>query len=118
MTTREDLTRLFRYRFLQPQIYQGDVAEIHAYGESFFLPLNEYQAKDYPKKHEVFIFSDRYLSRLSAEGFLDCTQWEMHDSEQDAIDCLADMADNDDDMPQEPTLDTCSCTQCEGTDSP
>lgn len=85
--TREDLAGAFKGQFMQPEVYHGDVIELqYKNGDSFFIPLGDYS----PTIHssgvmESFTFSDRYLARLSASGYLDCTESTMFDTEQEAI---------------------------------
>jgi hypothetical protein len=82
---------MFRDSFLKPEIIGPlDCAEIQKRGESVFVPL-EYVTAEMREGAEVYTFSGRYLARLSASGFLDCTDWLLYDDLESAIAGLAEM---------------------------
>ena len=84
--TREELEEAFKGQFMQPEVYHGDVIELqYKNGESFCMPLEDYSPAMHSGVIESFTFSNRYLARLSASGYLDCTESTMFDTEQEAI---------------------------------
>ena len=81
----------FAHSFMQPEFYQGDVIEVEQRGESFFMPLEYYNASDWQKDHIATKHKNKFLARMSAFGYLDCTDWSMHDSLKNAEKTLIDM---------------------------
>ena len=101
---------------MQPQIEQGAVYEVDTSDGTFFIPedvigyqtpslLNTENTKgaflDFTTVscsddiYDITYHADKYLARLSMSGYMDCTDWTMHDTEQEAINCLVDMYGDD-----------------------
>jgi hypothetical protein len=100
--------------FMTPDIYQGDVWEVSAdHGSTYYVPAHLVGAEpdtdtlqdcvesvidtDDDGNPIAELKSGVWLTRLSASGYMDCTDWSIHDSEDEAIDYLIDTYDDDDD---------------------
>lgn len=82
----DELKKKFKGEFMQPEII-GPVDCVEAqtkHGESTFILAEYFDPADYPGC-TFYTFSGRYMSRLSASGYLDCTEYTMSDSLDDAI---------------------------------
>jgi len=76
--------------FMEPQVTRDLFFEVEtAYlfgGGSEFIPFWAYE----PGEHVIIDETEGYGARLSAPGYLDCTDWVIFDTEQEAIDYLAE----------------------------
>lgn len=78
--------------FMEPQIMHGNWCEIESTHGAFFVPKEDVGEEPSQKSLEQYIegsyLEHRFLSgwgaRLSAPGFLDCTDWVVFDTEQKA----------------------------------
>ena len=76
--------------FMEPQIEYGEwiICE-NEYGETIVLPYEYSDDAAIMEGLEVVEQkADGWAARLSAPGYMDCTEWALFDSEQDAIDEL------------------------------
>ena len=76
--------------FFQPEIFTGPVTEYTVFGETFFMP-SEYFIPEYAEFNDEVIHHDRMtIGRLSAPGYLDCTEWTPYATPEDAEQALAE----------------------------
>lgn len=87
---RNQLRTKYENNFLRPNILNCDVVEIQdKFMESNYYPKDQFAAaihKTVPC--ETYEYSDRWLARLSADGHMDCTEWTMFDTEEEALQFL------------------------------
>lgn len=96
--------------FMKPEVYEGQYYEVSAnHGETHIVPfdvvgnMNQYAALADYVEGEIDNPDDNtelcrgWLCRLSAPGYLDCTEWSAFETEQEARDYLADMYGDDED---------------------
>jgi hypothetical protein len=98
--------------FMKPQVYQGEYYEVTAgHGETWIVPvdatgflsgfaqpassLQDYVEPDIDDPDEILQPKRGWLARMSAPGYLDCTDWSAHDSEQEAREYLDEMYGED-----------------------
>lgn len=122
MTTRNELEALFSGQFMTPDIDECDYWEVEtdqgtsyvpvdvvgvrsdmgvgyyidddeasAEEREFLVALSDY-TDDRPQSAEL---KHGWLARLSAAGYMDCTEWTAFATEQEAIDYLAEQADQE-----------------------
>lgn len=101
--------------FMEPEIYHGTAWCVETETGCYYVPtdvepdgrgeqLAQYAPEGLLCANPTIICVTRvtgWLGRLSAPGYLDCTDWCMFDSEQDAIDALSDEDDGDDEEDEE-----------------
>ena len=77
--------------FFQPEIFTGPVTEYTIMGETFFIP-SAYFLADIAEQHaaEVQHHECMTIGRLSAPGYLDCTDWTPYATPEDAEQALAE----------------------------
>ena len=75
-----ELDQVFGDDFMQPEIIK--CLWINAIDEYSILDDSGYDAGDYESGDTV------YLARLSASGYMDCTEWTVYDSFEDAAESL------------------------------
>jgi hypothetical protein len=93
--------------FMEPKIEYGPYLEIETPDGTWFLPADvaglttdPAAVRDYvesmsdPADWTVTIKTG-WIGRLTAPGYMDCTDWSAYDSEQEAIDNLTDDDDGD-----------------------
>lgn len=83
--------------FMQPYVYQGDMVMLENKQGEGFLIEKEYQfdnMEEYPIIAEVF--TDVFYGRLSASGYMDCTDWTIGKSVEDVLNQLEESYGNDD----------------------
>jgi hypothetical protein len=84
-------------RFMKPEIYEGDFYAVETSHGTWFVPddcvgtaiqdVMEFESyvegipQSYEKKHG-------FGARLSASGYMDCTEWNVLDSEEEAVSYL------------------------------
>ena len=83
--------------FMKPQVYQGEFWKVETSGGTYFFPtdiIGEDDLKDCVENEiietEVIV---GYGARLSAPGYMDCTDWTVHETEEEAKEYLKDMYD-------------------------
>lgn len=85
--------------FMQPQIQFGDWWEIETESEGMVLLPAEGETEEslrrYYPEAEFTLLEGQYGVRLSAPGYMDCTEWTVHDTEQLAKDALKEMYEDD-----------------------
>ena len=81
--------------FMQPQVTQQDFIEYEWRGDTYFVPTDVEGAL--PDDVEIVErHTDKWFARLSAPGYLDCTDWDgPFDTEKEAMDHLVEMFDLD-----------------------
>lgn len=91
----DELDKAFEGEFMQPNIELDDwIAYETGTGEStveqamFFKP-DEMGIRD-GETREVLVYKGYYGARMSASGYLDCTDWNLFQHEADAIQFLLD----------------------------
>lgn len=90
----EQLNKVFRNQFMQPEItektqwyYVRDkYDEIYCYDLDLF---SRETVENWHPNEEIEV-AEGFGARLSAAGYLDCTDWTIHDTEEEAIDFLID----------------------------
>ena len=80
---------------MKPQITRDDFIEYEEMGGTYFVPADvEFTLPDDTEitdRHE-----DKWFSRLSAPGYLDCTDWNgPFDTEKEALDYLVELYELD-----------------------
>lgn len=102
--TQEEFEATFKDAFLKPNIYQGLYFEVQTTCGNEFVPadvigrsvathveaLLNYLDGTPDDLEELCEVKTGWLARLSAPGFLDCTDWTAHPTEQDARQYLFD----------------------------
>jgi len=73
---------------MQPQVVHSTWALVREYGEKRWI-----EERDLSGDQTCLDMRKGYGARLSAPGYLDCTEWEVFDTEQEACSYLADMAE-------------------------
>lgn len=85
--------------FMKPEIIQGYWWEIDGDQGTTFYPAEYFsigEAKaDYPGKIYETKYRKGWGARLSAPGYLDCTEWTVHDTEIEAKTYLEEMYDDE-----------------------
>ena len=91
--------------FMQPEIYHGDYFEVDTTCGTETVPvdvigrtmnvhvdalLNYLEGRPLDSE-ELCEVKTGWLARLSAPGYLDCTDWSAHDTEEEARDYLVEM---------------------------
>lgn len=90
---KQELDLLYKNDFMKPEVYHGDVIEAQdKYGEIQFMPRDSFG--EYIESTLIEEHKEKFLARLSASGYLDCTEWAMFNSEQEAINYLAGLKDS------------------------
>ena len=83
--------------FMNPDIQHCDYFEVETNSGSWIVPADLVSRKgklsrfaDYVEGNEVESaeFKTGYLARLSASGYMDCTEWSAFDTEVEAIEYL------------------------------
>ena len=106
--------------FMEPAIIHGAYWEVSANnGETHYVPtdvtddpsdLAQYVDGEIDTDDDGKPIAERkigYLARLSASGYMDCTEWTAHDTEDEARHYLAEtFGDDDDDEPTDEDLTT------------
>ena len=79
--------------FMQPSVIQDDFIEYEWHGEAYAVPADvEGVLPDDAVITERY--SDKWFGRLSAPGYLDCTEWSgPFDTEKEAMDNLIELYD-------------------------
>jgi len=77
----KSLLASFSGQFMKPEIYDGDYVELESDGGNWFSPVGAGEFSDLKRG---------ILIRLSASGYMDCTEWEPMDDWNDVITRLAD----------------------------
>ena len=86
----DDLHAAFIDDFMQPEIVRGNFCKFYTMpsGDTVIIPTKDYDpflcGYDYTEYKNVIGV------RLSAPGFLDCTDWDIFDSEEEAVRYLID----------------------------
>lgn len=90
----------FEGQFMQPNIYKGRAYIVETtYGTEVvphdlvgdgYTPLMGY-LDGTPYEDQELVIKEGYLARLSAPGYMDCTEWSFHDTEEEALAYLEDM---------------------------
>jgi hypothetical protein len=88
--------------FMERQIVFGDWLEtlLKPTGETVYLPLKDWLYHERPDEDEVEFRSthfDKYGARLSAPGYLDCTEWCIFDTKEEAQAYLDETYPDDED---------------------
>ena len=87
--------------FMEPQYELGAWAEIeNEYGETSYIPA-EYAGDLVEGERVVQLHPLKIGVRLSAPGYMDCTEWCVFDTEQEARDYIRDTYDVDPDTGDE-----------------
>lgn len=117
---RDKVTSVYKESFMKPEIFHGNYVEISGDNGSIFLPLEHlslsletginYDFADLPEEDmeevakayqnhiegnaEINFVSVNtgYVYRLSASGYMDCTDFSVAESEEEALKNLLDMA--------------------------
>lgn len=86
----DELYDAFEGQFLQPQVMLGDWWEVEDHGETHYFDTDLFGQPDLERDGYIVIeeHKNKYGARLSASGFMDCTDWYIFDTEQEAIDYL------------------------------
>jgi hypothetical protein len=95
--------------FMKPEINHGDYYEVEAnHGETHIIPtdvenattngdLADYIEGTIDEPDAPVTIKTGWLARMSAPGYLDCTDWSAHATEQEAKDYLEEYYGDDDD---------------------
>ena len=86
--------------FMKPQVEKGDWwiveddrCEVFIYPHSHF---NEAWVREqHPKTYSLELRTGKYGARMSAPGYLDCTDWTLFDTEEEAMEYLEEMYGDD-----------------------
>jgi len=70
------LEKLFENEFMQPDIYRGKIVSYEYLSELYYEPAEYFTNMAEMKNVERF---DGTIARLSANGYLDCTNWMRYD---------------------------------------
>ena len=74
---------------MQPQVWHGAFVRVtDSFDGDRWIPESDLGAGEVSYDLRI-----AYGARLSAPGYLDCTEWEVFDTEQEACSYLADMAE-------------------------
>ncbi len=90
--------------FMEPEIIHGTWYEIETNNGTWFVPVdligepeNNFEEKlvQYTEGTKVYSWNikEGYGARLSARGYLDCTDWSVFDTEEEAREFLIDTYD-------------------------
>ena len=82
----EDMEEVFKDQFMKPEISLEKWVIVDGQGACPYEYLND--AVNDGQEYEVVT---GYGARLSASGYLDCTDWTVHDTIKEAIDSLIEM---------------------------
>lgn len=98
--------------FMQREIYAGDYFRVNTSHGTEFVPadvvgnkpdnvhvseLRDYLSGKPDDEDETIEVETGWLARMSAPGYLDCTDWGAYETEQDAEDALTEMFGDDED---------------------
>jgi hypothetical protein len=96
--------------FMEPEIYKGQYYEVSAnHGETYIVPveaagtvttygeLADYVEGTIDEPEEPAVLLTGWLARLSAPGYMDCTDWTVCDSRAAAEEYLKETYGDDDD---------------------
>jgi hypothetical protein len=87
--------------FMEPQYVLGSWVEVEdKYGETRYVPA-EYAEDLEEGEHAVRLHPLKVGARLSASGYMDCTEWSIFDTEEAARDYIRDTYDVDPDTGDE-----------------
>ena len=92
----------FEGQFMQPEIYKDRayiVETTHGTGVVPWKLVGNVKEMDYledylegaPYDDQELVIKEGYLARMSAPGYLDCTEWSIHDTEEEALAYLEEM---------------------------
>lgn len=94
----------FKRSFMQPVVIFGDWWKIETDRDgTVVLPAMLFDLDDVMREYpETFLegiekVENKYGARMSAAGYMDCTDWTIHDSEKEGYDYLAEMYGDEDD---------------------
>jgi hypothetical protein len=97
MTKGEMIEELYAGEFMKPECVKGDFATFTGqYGETITVPLGSLNLHTYDNS-TLEVRHNAYGVRLSASGYLDCTDWEVFDTLEEAQDYLIEEAPEYDD---------------------
>ncbi len=95
--------------FMQPAIYFGTYYEVSAnHGETYIVPadvsgvvktygdLADYVEGKVDEPDTIAEVKRGWLARMSAPGYMDCTDWSAHDTQQEAENYLNEYYGDDD----------------------
>lgn len=90
----------FEGQFMQPEIYKDRAYIVETtYGTEVvphdlvgdgYTPLTDF-LEGTPYEDQIFVIKEGYLARLSAPGYMDCTEWSIHDTAEEAMTYLEEM---------------------------
>ena len=81
--------------FMVPQYVEGQWAEVeNRYGESTYVPADCVELEDGERVVRTF---EGVGCRLSAPGYMDCTEWAVFPTEEEAREYIRETDDVDDD---------------------
>lgn len=95
--------------FMQPDIQQGSYFSVETTHGTEIVPADLIHNRSEVYAHELITYlegeprdpdetlhaEEGWLARLSAPGYLDCTEWSAHKTEQEAKDYLEEMYGDD-----------------------
>lgn len=100
MITYEQVAEAFEDSFLKPEIYHGHIQVAETKEGTVVVPecyaqypSNAEAAKQYGVSEDDVSTVYAYAVRLSAPGYLDCTDWELVHTEQSGLERLLEMAE-------------------------
>jgi hypothetical protein len=84
--------------FMEPEIVRGEWVEVDgpcgvdAIPAEYVSALTADGVRDYTENREIWSIEKRsgYGARFSAPGYMDCTEWSVFDTLQEAVDYLAE----------------------------
>lgn len=96
--------------FMQPQIEFGQYFAVETNQGTFIVPADvigsnksiaagvftDYVEGTIPDDDELIEIKEGWLARLSAPGYMDCTDWSVFDTEEEAVQGLKDLYEDDD----------------------
>lgn len=82
--------------FMQTQVLHGDWWEVETKEGTVILPVEFFPTKEsvkeaHPDAYSITIHLDKWGARLSAPGYLDCTDWTLHETDTDALEYLEEV---------------------------
>lgn len=101
--------------FMIPQYHEGEIVSWETSDGVFYIPAEHYE-ESFSAGAESVVRSSGALSRLSAPGYLDCTDWSPSPTLEEARKHLSETyevcADCGEDLDESVPADSIACADC------
>ena len=77
-------------KFMTAQCELGEWVLIEDYDTSTYIPLDDFSQDNFQDNERAIEFVEGFRVRLSANSYMDCTEWTVFDTEQEAFDYLVE----------------------------